>query len=88
MDRMVLDLGIAREAEAIYIRQWKYLYVGDVTGDVKIRFPGMGWVNPNEFEKLTDVNQYHYLYITNTAQDGETLVIYFEEKKSWLSRIM
>lgn len=83
MERLELDLGIAREAECLYIRQWKYLYIGDVTGDVKIRFPGTGWVHPDEFEKLTDIKQYHYLFITNTAQEGEILVIYFEEKKSW-----
>jgi len=83
MERMVVDLGIAREAESLYIRQWKYLYIGDVTGDVNIRFPGTGWVNPEEFDKLTDVSQYHYIYFTNTAQEGEKLVIYFEEKKRW-----
>jgi hypothetical protein len=83
MDRLALDLGIAREAESLYIRQWKYLYIGDLTGDVKIRFDGTGWMYPDEFEKLSDVKRYHYLYITNTAQDGESLVIYFEEKKSW-----
>jgi len=83
MERMVLDLGIAREDEALYIREWKYLYVGDVTGDVKIRFPGTGWVNPDEFDKLSDVSQYHYLYIKNDAQEDEELVIYFEEKKPW-----
>jgi hypothetical protein len=79
----VLDLGIARESESLYIRQWKYLYIGDITGDVKIRFGGMGWVNPDEFEKLTDVTHYHYLYITNTAQVGKELVIYFEEEIKW-----
>ena len=83
MDRMVLDLGIAREDESLYIRQWKYLYIGDVTGDVKFRFPGTGWVNPDEFDKLSDVSQYHYIYFTNTAQEDEELVIYFEEKKPW-----
>ena len=83
MDRLVIDLGIERKAESLYIREWKYFYVGDVTGDVKIRFPGTGWFNPDEFEKLTDIRKYCYLYITNEAQDGKELVIYFEEKIRW-----
>ena len=88
MERMVLDLGIAREAEAIYIREWKYLYIGDVTGDVKLRLDGRGWWYPSEFDKVTGVEDHNYLYVTNTTQAGKELIVYFEEKKPWAKHLL
>jgi hypothetical protein len=86
MDRWVIDLGIARDNKAYPIYKWKYLHVGDCTGDVTIRLgrPSNSAFNPEEFDKIEDISKFHYLYITNTAQTGDKLVIYFEEKMGWL----
>jgi hypothetical protein len=80
MDRWSIDLGTARDDLAYMISSWKYFYVGDCDGTVTIKLGSMSSspFNPEEFDKLTDVNQYYYLYVTNTAQVGKKLVIYFE----------
>ena len=83
MDRLVLDLGVERVKNPLYIREWLYMYVGDVTGDVTLQFDNQGVINPAEFDKLTDIKKFHYLYVSNVSQDGEELVLYYEEKKHW-----
>ena len=82
MERMVIDLGIARDNEVYNIYQWKQLYIGDCSGDVAIKLGGRhtSALDPNEFNNLANIKSVKYLYITNTAQAGKTLVIYFEEK--------
>ena len=84
MDRMSLDLGTARDNEPIRMNRWKYLFIGDCTGDVTIKLGSMSSssLDPNEFEKLTDIEEYQHLYVTNTAQSGKELSIYFEEEKT------
>jgi hypothetical protein len=86
MDRWVIDLETARDNTPYNIHKWKYLHVGDCTGDVTIRLgsPSSSALNPDEFDALGDVINFHYLYITNTAQASAKLVIYFEEKRGWL----
>jgi hypothetical protein len=86
MDRWVIDLGTARDNLAYNIHKWKYLHVGDCTGDVTIRLgrPSASALNPDEFDALGDISKFYYLYITNTAQAGNKLVIYFEPRKGWL----
>ena len=86
MDRMVVDLGIARNDEVTQIHEWKYMYVGDCDGDVTIKLDSRSAspLNPSEFDKLTDVNYANFLYITNTVQAGKVLVLYIEEKTGWL----
>ena len=80
MDRWVIDLGEARDNAPFMISSWRYLYVGDCDGTVTIRLgsPSSSAFNPEEFDKITDVNNHYYLYVTNTAQAGKKLVIYFE----------
>jgi hypothetical protein len=62
------------------ISSWKYLHVGDCTGDVTIKLGSQSSspLDPEEFDKLTDVNNFRWLYVTNTAQASKKLVIYFE----------
>jgi hypothetical protein len=86
VDRWVIDLGTARDNTPFPIHKWKYLHVGDCTGDVTIRLgkPSSSALNPEEFDELEDVSRFYYLYITNTAQAGDKVVIYFEEKMGWL----
>lgn len=86
MDRQVIDLGIERNDEVQGIYKWKYLYVGDCDGDVTIKIDSRSAsaLNPEEFDKLTDVRKANYIYITNAAQAGKKLAIYFEEKMGWL----
>lgn len=87
MDRWKIDLGTARNNEAFPIHAMKYLHVGDCTGEVTIRLgsPSASPLNPEEFDDLEDVKKFFYLYITNTAQAGSKLVIYYEEgRKGWL----
>jgi hypothetical protein len=83
MDRLVFDLGIARNKEVINMNRWKYLFVGECTGDALIALgsPNTSPLDPAEFDKLTDIEEFKHLYITNTAQSGYTLNIYFEEEK-------
>jgi hypothetical protein len=83
VNRMSLDLGTARTNEPIIMNRWKYLFVGECTGDVTIRLgdPSASPLDPNEFDKLTEIEEFKYLYVTNTAQSGETLNIYFEEER-------
>ena len=82
MERLVVDLGTARDNEVYNIYQWKQLYIGDCDGEVTIKVGGrhVSGLNPNEFNNLVDIESVKYLYITNTPQAGKTLVIYFEEK--------
>ena len=84
MDRMSLDLGIARDNEPIIMRQWKVLFVGACTGDatIKLGSRSASALNPTEFERLTEIEEYRMLYITNTAQTGKELNIYYEEKNT------
>jgi hypothetical protein len=86
MDRWVIDLGTARDNKAYNIYKWKYLHVGDCTGNVTIKLgrPSASALDPEEFDDLEDISHFYYLYITNTAQAGDKLVIYFEEKRRWL----
>lgn len=82
MDRMSLDLGIARTDFPIIMKRWKYLFVGDCTGVVTIKLGAVSAspLNPNEFDKLTGIENYKFLFVDNTAQVGEELNIYFEEE--------
>lgn len=84
MARLQLDLGIARDKEILYIEDWRYAYIGDCDGDVEMQFGNDGWIDPNQFDKIGEVSGYHYLYFKNEAQEGKTLVIYYDEKaKPW-----
>ena len=82
MNRWVIDLGIARDEEATAIDSLKYMYVGDCDGNVliKIGSRSMSPLNPEEFDKLTDIGHAKFMYVTNTAQAGKVLVLYVEEK--------
>ena len=84
MDRMSLDLGTARNNFPVMMNRWRYLFVGECTGDVTIKLgsSSASALDPNEFEKLTDINEYKFLYITNTAQAGKELNIYYEEERT------
>lgn len=85
MDRWVIDLGIERNEEVTAIDSLKYMYVGDCDGDVAIKIGSRSRssLNPEEFDKLTDVSEARFVYITNTAQAGKVLVLYVEEKRGW-----
>lgn len=80
--RFVIDLEEARDNEAINVKYWKYLYVGACDGDVSLHLnnPRADDVNPDEFDKITDLNGVSLLYVKNTAQSGKELVLYYEEK--------
>jgi hypothetical protein len=81
MDRMSLDLGVARDKIEFPMKEWKYLFVGQCTGDALIALGSRKGspLDPTEFDKLTGIEEYKYLYVTNTAQTGKILSIYFEE---------
>lgn len=84
MDRWVIDLGTARDNTPFPIREWVSFSIGECTGDVTLRVgkPSASAISPDEFNKVVLVgNNDYYLYITNTAQSGEELVIYIEYKK-------
>lgn len=84
MVRYQLDLGVARDKESLFIQNWRYMYVGDCDGDVELQFDNSGWIDPNEFDKIGEISGYNYLYFKNEAQDGKTLVLYYDEKfKPW-----
>lgn len=85
MDRETIDLGTARTNEVHSVDEWDYLYVGDCDGDVTIKIGSTSKspLNPEEFDKITNLGKIYYIYITNTAQAGKTLVIYYERKKRW-----
>ena len=36
-----------------------------------------------DIDKITNIRNVYYIYITNTAQAGKKLVIYYEIKKRW-----
>lgn len=87
MDRWVIDLGTARDEEPYMIHGLRYLYVGDCDGDVTIKIDSRSAspLNPDEFNKLTDVKKANWLYITNTAQSGKQLILYVEEaRRLWI----
>lgn len=83
--RVSYDLGDARTNEKHSMYLWKYLYIGDCTGTVTIKLGSTSHdaLNPEEFEKLEDIAEYTNLYITNTAQAGKVLVIYYEGDAKW-----
>ena len=83
MDRLSLDLGTARNNYPIAMRKWRYLYIGNCTGDVELRLGSINTsaLNPNEFDKLTGIEDYWYLYVTNTEQTGKELNFYYEEEE-------
>lgn len=83
INRWEIDLGEAREEQAYMIHALKYLYVGDCDGiaTIKLDSRSASSLNPEEFDKLTNVSKMDYLYITNTAQPGKKLVFYIEEAK-------
>ena len=83
VNRMSLDLGTARTNSPITMHRWAYLFVGDCTGDVTIKLgdPSASPLDPNEFDKVSEIEDFNYLYVTNTAQSGKVLNIYFEEEK-------
>ena len=83
MDREVIDLGVARNDEVKFIHEWEYLYVGNCDGDVLIKLGSKSTssLHPEEFDKITDIKHMHYMYLTNAAQAGKELVIYFTEKR-------
>lgn len=87
MDREVIDLGIARIDEARMVDSFEYLYIGDCDGNVTIKLGSKrkSSLNPEEFSKIEDIRRIHYIFITNTAQTGKKLVIYFTEKKRGVS---
>jgi hypothetical protein len=82
MDRMSLDLGVARDDLAIPMKRWRYLFIGECSGVVTFKLGSMSGspLNPYEFDKLTGLEEYKFMYVTNTAQTGEELNIYFEEE--------
>lgn len=81
MDRMELSLATERNNYPIIMKEWKYLFVGVCTGDVTIRLGSTSGseLDPNEFDKLTEIYEYQHLYITNSVQTGKKLVLYYEE---------
>jgi hypothetical protein len=83
MDRMSLDIGTARTNFPIIMKRWKYLYIGECTGDVELKLGSMtaSPLDPNEFEKITGIEDYYFLFVTNTAQAGKVLTVYFEEEE-------
>lgn len=80
---MSLDLGKARTDFSIIMKRWKYLFIGDCTGTVELKLGSLSAspLNPNEFEKISGIEEYYFLYVTNTAQGGKVLNIYFEEEE-------
>lgn len=85
LERFVIDLGEARDNVVYNIKYWRYLYVGDCDGTVSLRFntPRGPDLDPEEFDKITDLKGVEYLYITNIAQSGKQLVLYYEERRGW-----
>lgn len=83
--RWSIDLGDARTNQKHSMYLWKYLYVGDCTGTVSIKLGSTSndALNPEEFDMLEDIDEYEFLYLTNAAQAGKVLVIYYEENKKW-----
>ena len=84
MDRMSLDLGTARDNFPIIMNRWKYLFIGECTGLVTIKLGSVtsSPLDPNEFEKLTGIEKYKFLFVTNTVQTDEELNVYFEEEET------
>jgi hypothetical protein len=81
MDRMSLDLGTARNEHIVIMHKWKYMFIGECTGDVSLKLGSLtaSPLDPGEFDKITGLEEYNFLYITNTAQAGKVLNFYFEE---------
>ena len=89
MDRISFDLGTARNNYPISMNRWRYLFVGECTGTVTIKLGSLSTspLDPNEFEKLTDIAEYKFLYINNDAQAGMVLNLYFEEERTEITEI-
>jgi hypothetical protein len=86
MNRQVIDLGTARDEEPQMVHSWEYMYIGECDGDVTMRLGSQRLsspINPDEFGKITNISDIEWIYITNTAQSGKQLVIYFKEKR-WM----
>ena len=83
--RVSYDLGDARTNERHSMYLWKYLYIGDCNGNVTIKLGSTfnDALNPEEFDKLEKIEEYENYYLTNIAQAGKVLVIYYEENKQW-----
>ena len=83
MDKLSLDLGTERTNFPVIMNRWKYLFIGECTGEVTIKLGSLtsSSLNPNEFEKLTGIEDYYFLFVTNTAQAGKKLNVYFEEEE-------
>ena len=81
--RWVIDLSEARDNEEYNVKYWEYMYIGDCDGDVSLRFNSKrnDDFNPEEFDKITNLDNVNYLLITNTIQIDKKLVIYYKEKK-------
>jgi hypothetical protein len=82
MDRMSLDLGTARVNMPVIMKKWKYIFVGECTGNVTIKLGSItaSALDPNEFEKITGIEDYYFLFVNNAGgQTGKVLNIYFEE---------
>jgi hypothetical protein len=83
IQRHVISLEEARDNEPIYVKYWKYFYAGACDGEVKLRLNNKRNcdLNPEEFDKITDLNGVTFLLVENAAQEGKELVLYYEEKK-------
>lgn len=83
MERKEYDLTTARNKEIFHIERFRSVYVGDYDGDGNdyISFEGMDDFYPDEFTKITDIRNKNFLYVTNSAQAGKKLILYFEEKR-------
>lgn len=83
MDRETIDLGTARINEAHPVDEWDFLYIGDCDGNVTIKIgsTSKSSLNPDEFSKIENIRKVYFIYITNTAQAGKHLVLYYERKR-------
>ena len=91
IQRCVIDLSEARDNEERFVKYWEYMYIGKCDGDVSLRFNSKRNcdLNPEEFSKIVNLDGVHTLLITNTAQAGKELIMYFSEKQkgmfiSWI----
>lgn len=83
---MTLDLGTERNDHIIIMRKWKYIFIGDCDGDVEFKLGSLSAspLDPGEFDKIEGLQEFNFLYITNTAQSGKVLNFYFEEEEEIL----
>ena len=76
--RVSIDLTTARTKEKIYLSGIK-IEVGSYDGSIdgccfSLNSPHAGVIYPSEIQSIT--SPYKWLYLTNTAQSGKTLVLY------------